>query len=187
MRLRFTLIYPLGKQSESELPCVIINSRKDIKSIKIRSIGIDFIVLHIRDESEPEKIEDQDAVKPDGWLDDETELIPDPDAEKPNDWDEDMDGQWEAPKISNPACEEAPGCGEWKRPQIKNPKYKGKWNAPLIDNPDYQVPTCYLVYKFNKYFWGNLYSCEFFCRQENKSCMLPFIGLPNRLTCLVSG
>lgn len=30
--------------------------------------------------------EDEDATKPDGWLDDEPELIPDPSAEKPSDW-----------------------------------------------------------------------------------------------------
>ena len=99
-----------------------------------------------RDESQPEKIEDEDAVKPEGWLEDEPELIPDPDAEKPSDWDEDMDGEWEAPMISNPACEEAAaGCGEWKRPMIKNPKYKGKWKAPMIDNPDYQVPAKLMI------------------------------------------
>ena len=39
-----------------------------------------------RDENEPEEIVDEDAEKPDGWLDDEENLIPDPDAEKPDDW-----------------------------------------------------------------------------------------------------
>ena len=39
-----------------------------------------------RDENEPMEIEDADAEKPDGWLDDEENLIPDPDAEKPDDW-----------------------------------------------------------------------------------------------------
>lgn len=94
--------------------------------------------LVCRDESEPEKIPDPDAEKPEGWLDDELELIPDEDAEKPADWDDDMDGEWEAPMVSNPACEEAPGCGEWTRPMIKNPKHKGKWRPPMISNPDYK-------------------------------------------------
>ena len=40
----------------------------------------------LRDEDEPEFVEDMDAVKPSGWLDDEDELIPDPDAEMPEDW-----------------------------------------------------------------------------------------------------
>lgn len=31
-------------------------------------------------------IEDENAVKPEGWLDDEPELIPDSTAEKPSDW-----------------------------------------------------------------------------------------------------
>ena len=31
-------------------------------------------------------IPDEDAVIPEGWLEDEPELIPDPDAEKPADW-----------------------------------------------------------------------------------------------------
>lgn len=39
-----------------------------------------------RDENEPEMTEDEDATKPEGWLDDEPELIPDPSAEKPSDW-----------------------------------------------------------------------------------------------------
>lgn len=39
-----------------------------------------------RDESEPNMIEDSDAIKPLGWLDDEPVLIPDPKAEKPATW-----------------------------------------------------------------------------------------------------
>ena len=39
-----------------------------------------------RDESEPEMIIDENAVKPEGWLDDEPQLVPDPAAEKPADW-----------------------------------------------------------------------------------------------------
>lgn len=39
-----------------------------------------------RDENEPEMIEDADAEKPEGWLDDEPELVPDEGAEKPSDW-----------------------------------------------------------------------------------------------------
>lgn len=39
-----------------------------------------------RDEDAPAKISDEDAVKPDGWLDDEPEYIGDPDAIKPEDW-----------------------------------------------------------------------------------------------------
>ena len=31
-------------------------------------------------------VDDEDAVKPEGWLDDEPELTPDPEAEKPSDW-----------------------------------------------------------------------------------------------------
>jgi len=31
-------------------------------------------------------IPDEDAVKPDDWLDDEPEMINDPDAVKPEDW-----------------------------------------------------------------------------------------------------
>lgn len=40
----------------------------------------------LRDEDAPAKIEDPDAVKPEGWLDDEADFIPDPNAEKPEDW-----------------------------------------------------------------------------------------------------
>ncbi len=39
-----------------------------------------------RDEDAPAQIPDEDAVKPDGWLDDEPEYIGDPDAIKPEDW-----------------------------------------------------------------------------------------------------
>lgn len=39
-----------------------------------------------RDEDAPAKIADEDAVKPEGWLDDEAEYIGDPDAVKPEDW-----------------------------------------------------------------------------------------------------
>lgn len=39
-----------------------------------------------RDEDAPAQILDEDAVKPDGWLDDEPEYIGDPDAVKPEDW-----------------------------------------------------------------------------------------------------
>lgn len=45
-------------------------------------------------------IEDVDAVKPDGWLDDEEDLISDPGAEQPADWEEEIDGEWEPPMIS---------------------------------------------------------------------------------------
>lgn len=39
-----------------------------------------------RDEDAPAKIEDPDAIKPEGWLDDEPEFVSDPNAEKPEDW-----------------------------------------------------------------------------------------------------
>lgn len=39
-----------------------------------------------RDEDAPAKIPDENAVKPEGWLDDEPEYVADPDAEKPDDW-----------------------------------------------------------------------------------------------------
>jgi calnexin len=45
------------------------------------------------------EVPDEDAKKPEGWLDDEEALIPDPDAGKPDDWDDEMDGEWEAPLI----------------------------------------------------------------------------------------
>ena len=40
----------------------------------------------LRDEDAPAKIPDEEATKPEGWLDDEPEYVPDPDAEKPEDW-----------------------------------------------------------------------------------------------------
>ena len=43
-------------------------------------------VFCLRDEDAPSKIPDEEATKPEGWLDDEPEYIPDPDAEKPEDW-----------------------------------------------------------------------------------------------------
>lgn len=52
----------------------------------IRTIFYIFCVSNFRDEQQSEKIIDEDAVKPSGWLDDEPEDIPDPDAEKPADW-----------------------------------------------------------------------------------------------------
>lgn len=39
-----------------------------------------------RDEDAPAKVPDPDAVKPDGWLDDEPEFVSEPTAEKPDDW-----------------------------------------------------------------------------------------------------
>ncbi|PAA69765.1 hypothetical protein BOX15_Mlig031555g1, partial [Macrostomum lignano] len=90
------------------------------------------------DETQPEFIEDAEAVMPQGWLVDEPLTVPDPKAEKPKDWDEDMDGSWEPAQVDNPKCKEAPGCGPWTRPKVKNPKYKGKWSAPMIDNPAYK-------------------------------------------------
>lgn len=42
--------------------------------------------LFSRDEDAPAKIADENAVKPEGWLDDEPEYVADPDAEKPEDW-----------------------------------------------------------------------------------------------------
>lgn len=84
------------------------------------------------------EIEDEEAVKPEGWLDDENEEIDDPDATKPEDWDDEEDGEWEAAKILNPKCQNVPGCGEWMRPKKRNPRYKGKWQPPLIDNPYYR-------------------------------------------------
>lgn len=47
----------------------------------------DPIFLYLsRDEDAPAKVPDPDAVKPDGWLDDEPEFVSDPTAEKPDDW-----------------------------------------------------------------------------------------------------
>lgn len=43
-------------------------------------------ILFPRDEDAPAKIADENAVKPEGWLDDEPEYVADPDAEKPEDW-----------------------------------------------------------------------------------------------------
>ncbi|BHF57132.1 hypothetical protein SprV_0100007300 [Sparganum proliferum] len=90
------------------------------------------------DETAPEFIVDEDAVMPEGWLENEPKLIPDESSKKPDDWDDATDGEWEAPKIENPACKDAPGCGKWSKPHIKNPKYKGKWSPPLISNPAYK-------------------------------------------------
>ena len=39
-----------------------------------------------RDESQPEMVTDENAEKPEGWLDDEPELVPDSSSEKPSDW-----------------------------------------------------------------------------------------------------
>lgn len=39
-----------------------------------------------RDEEAPAMVEDPNALKPEGWLDDEPELVADPSAEKPDDW-----------------------------------------------------------------------------------------------------
>lgn len=39
-----------------------------------------------RDDDAPAKIDDPDALKPEGWLDDELEFVSDPSAEKPDDW-----------------------------------------------------------------------------------------------------
>lgn len=44
------------------------------------------LISTFRDEDAPTKIPDEDAVKPEGWLDDEPEYVSDPDAEKPEDW-----------------------------------------------------------------------------------------------------
>lgn len=44
------------------------------------------VVCNWRDEDEPSKIEDLDAVKPEGWLDYEPQYVPDPSAKKPKDW-----------------------------------------------------------------------------------------------------
>lgn len=44
------------------------------------------VCVCVRDEDAPAKIEDPDALKPEGWLDDEAEFVPDPNAEKPEDW-----------------------------------------------------------------------------------------------------
>lgn len=42
--------------------------------------------VYLRDEDAPAKVEDPDAVKPEGWLDDEEDFTADPNAEKPEDW-----------------------------------------------------------------------------------------------------
>lgn len=45
-----------------------------------------WVCAYLRDEDAPAKIEDPDAAKPEGWLDDEEDFTPDPNAEKPEDW-----------------------------------------------------------------------------------------------------
>ena len=76
------------------------------------------------DENAPQKIVDESAEKPSGWLDEEPDMIADPDAVRPEDWDHEMDGDWEPALINNLACAAAPGCGPWSRPMIENPAYK---------------------------------------------------------------
>lgn len=53
----------------------------DLTQALIRNLNV-----CLRDEDAVAKIEDPDALKPDGWLDDEAEFVPDPNAEKPEDW-----------------------------------------------------------------------------------------------------
>lgn len=74
----------------------IVNTNTVLFVTQILNSGI---CVFSRDESQPMEIPDEDAVKPEAWLDEEEPLIPDPDAEKPDDWDEDMDGEWEAPLV----------------------------------------------------------------------------------------
>ena len=45
-----------------------------------------YFVSYFRDESEPSTIVDEDAVMPDGWLEDEEVYIPDVSSVKPDDW-----------------------------------------------------------------------------------------------------
>ncbi|CAG0894049.1 unnamed protein product [Cyprideis torosa] len=90
------------------------------------------------DEDAPRFIKDENAVMPDGWMEDEEEMIPDPEATKPDDWDEELDGDWEPPLVNNPKCDTAPGCGKWDPPTMDNPDYKGKWYPPQIKNPAYK-------------------------------------------------
>jgi hypothetical protein len=105
-------------------------------------------------------ITDQDAEKPEGWLDDEPQEIGDPEAEKPEEWDDEEDGDWLPPTVKNPKCQNGPGCGVWERyvsshpfhsfgrdhlrnchsPNKRNPEWKGIWSAPQIDNPAYLGP-----------------------------------------------
>lgn len=54
--------------------------------VTVLSLISDLILCLSRDEDAPAQIPDEDAVKPDGWLDDEPEYIGDPDAVKPDDW-----------------------------------------------------------------------------------------------------
>lgn len=35
-------------------------------------------------------VPNEEATKPEGWLDDEPDYIPDPEASKPEDWDDDV-------------------------------------------------------------------------------------------------
>ncbi|KAL8125945.1 hypothetical protein AgCh_013298 [Apium graveolens] len=49
------------------------------------------------------EIEDDEATKPEGWLDDELEGIEDPEASKPEDWDDKEDGEWEDLKLKTPS------------------------------------------------------------------------------------
>lgn len=53
---------------------------------KVRLLYFLTYLCNWRDEDEPAKIEDLDAVKPEGWLDDEPQYVPDPNANKPKDW-----------------------------------------------------------------------------------------------------
>lgn len=62
-----------------------------IRTIRVRTpapreANVSDHAVFLRDEDAPAKVEDPDAVKPDGWLDDESDFIPDPNAEKPEDW-----------------------------------------------------------------------------------------------------
>lgn len=45
------------------------------------------------------QLPDEDAVKPDDWLDDEPLMIPDATASQPNEWDEEEDGAWAPPYV----------------------------------------------------------------------------------------
>lgn len=60
--------------------------RLDTFQVFINKHGRVCVCVCLRDEDAPAKIEDPDALKPEGWLDDEAEFVSDPSAEKPEDW-----------------------------------------------------------------------------------------------------
>ena len=114
----------------------------------------------LRDEDAPLMIEDETAVQPVDWLDDEPARIPDPNAQKPAEWCVASKRRLEMPRL---ALTSRRHCGGRDYP--RSDEDDGEWEAPLIRRAPCNERSMQLMAGTSRSYHCHLIVCMTCCSQ----------------------